>query len=987
MQSWEAVVAYEACVRLCLAAEARGSVESHQFLHDGCHLLRSCFGFASAARSFTSFTSIRLQDLLLQPGQRSLPSQAAQAESAARSRRSNGVLKIQVRKVKLLGKLGPTATKEPAAAAAGPSLTPHRTGSRTPGYRGVMRQVSGLFRDRLAGLRAPSVAEPSSEGVYCIVRLRSTPPDEVLRVWPGTGDTYTLCPKNSGDDIIMDVFGSPGLLGRALISLSSCGNDHAADKQRIVPFFPEGEVEPAGKAQLLVSYAPSGAEGRSKWGPVGETLAYDVVLAVALSVQGFDGRNLLLQMPWSWLLSEFALTYQVSENYRSLRSAPEEEPFIGQHQQCSILACDHFSAPQEGPSMHVMLTCSNLQLEVHPEFQGKVHCVLQLCQHPTTAALTTINGGPIWLPYRSYLMHIMEVATPTEECLALVYNQLCLVERARAEDSLTRQETRILADVVEQVNLLLATTFESYKSLDEASPSGIAPVFQPATETAAPALAPAVEIFTLLNDVLSPAVQATFRAFFQRASRARCQRHLAATDELVGAASAAGDIVEPGVQVAAYERMRAALLQILNEIKTDLAIDSQNIFPSFLELPKTTAEIYESEAKARLRSFLRACPPSSPSLPVTKLLHATANFQADVASWGIRSSGGGLDARELFGLYIEVWIQDRRLQLLELCKSDTVRWSAASSGHAASPFVETIYGQIKETVAAYDTIMGRWPEYAIVLESAICDVERGVVVALERHYAEALLPLRDMMGARKAHLQYMHKLTRRHTFGRYEVPRQLGEMLNSIKRVLESLRPKIEAQMRAWVAALPTEGATGKAAFGQRFNEVTVELRAKYKNLMQAIVFKLVESARTNRATYLKKVLLDAQAQGQQGDDNIEERMKPLMLFLAEAMVQLDTVLSARIFSTICRGLWDAMARDVLGFLDNRKENMSWSKSTSAAVVLQMLDNLFSGHMQRLQGHALHEKDLEPPRAVVEARLMLSRDGPNTSDDSYTLFN
>eukprot|EP00850_Spirogloea_muscicola_P006675 SM000032S12059 [mRNA] locus=s32:382745:388273:+ [translate_table: standard] len=890
MQSWEAVVAYEACVRLCLAAEARGSVEAHQFLHDGCHLLRSCFG---------------LQDLLLQPGQRSLPSQAAQAESAARSRRSNGVVKIQVRKVKLLGKLGPTATKEPAAAAAGPLLTPHRTGSRTPGYRGVMRQVSGLFRDRLAGLRAPSIAEPSSEGVYCIVRLRSTPPDEVLRVWPGTGDTYTLCPENSGDDVIMDVFGSPGLLGRALISLSSCGNDHAADKQRVVPFFPEGEVEPAGKAQLLVSYAPSGAEGRSKWGPVGETLAYDVVLAVALSVQGFDGRNLLLQMPWSWLLSEFALTYQVSENYRSL----------------------------------------------------------------------------------SYLMHIMEVATPTEECLGLVYNQLCLVERARTEDSLTRQEKRILADVVEQVNSLLATTFESYKSLDKASPSGIAPVFQPATETAAPALAPAVEIFTLLNDVLSPAVQATFRAFFQRASRARCQRHLAATDELIGAASAAGDIVEPGVQVAAYERMRAALLQILNEIKTDLAIDSQNIFPSFLELPKTTAEIYESEAKARLRSFLRACPPSSPSLPVTKLLHATANFQADVASWGIRSSGGGLDARELFGLYIEVWIQDRRLQLLEVCKSDAVRWSAASSGHAASPFVETIYGQIKETVAAYDTIMGRWPEYAIVLESAICDVERGVLVALERHYAEALLPLRDMMGARKAHLQYMHKLTRRHTFGRYEVPRKLGEMLNSIKRVLESLRPKIEAQMRAWVAALPTEGAFGKAVFGQRFNEVTVELRAKYKNLMQAIVFKLVESARTNRATYLKKVLLDAQAQGQQGDDNIEERMKPLMLFLAEAMVQLDTVLSARIFSTICRGLWDAMARDVLGFLDNRKENMSWSKSTSAAVVLQMLDNLFSGHMQRLQGHALHEKDLEPPRAVVEARLMLSRDGPNTSDDSYTLFN
>lgn len=70
-------------------------------------------------------------------------------------------------------------------------------------------------------------------------------------------------------------------------------------------------------------------------------------------------------------------------------------------------------------------------------------------------------------------------------------------------------------------------------------------------------------------------------------------------------------------------------------------------------------------------------------------------------------------------------------------------------------------------------------------------------------------------------------------------------MLNSIKRLLDVQRPKIEAQMRGWVACLPTEIGTGsKGMFGERFNEVTVELRAKYKNYLQAIVDKLADNVR-----------------------------------------------------------------------------------------------------------------------------------------------
>lgn len=71
---------------------------------------------------------------------------------------------------------------------------------------------------------------------------------------------------------------------------------------------------------------------------------------------------------------------------------------------------------------------------------------------------------------------------------------------------------------------------------------------------------------------------------------------------------------------------------------------------------------------------------------------------------------------------------------------------------------------------------------------------------------------------------------------------QLGVMLNSIKRLLDTLRPKIEAQMKAWAECLPEGAGHGGAVFGERHNEVTIELRAKYKNFLQAIVEKLAEN-------------------------------------------------------------------------------------------------------------------------------------------------
>lgn len=52
-------------------------------------------------------------------------------------------------------------------------------------------------------------------------------------------------------------------------------------------------------------------------------------------------------------------------------------------------------------------------------------------------------GGYICLCYfLRYLICIMEVSTPTEDCLVLIHDLLCPIVEARDENSLNRQEVK-----------------------------------------------------------------------------------------------------------------------------------------------------------------------------------------------------------------------------------------------------------------------------------------------------------------------------------------------------------------------------------------------------------------------------------------------------------------------------------------------------------------------------------------------------------------
>ncbi|KAH9712771.1 hypothetical protein KPL71_020147 [Citrus sinensis] len=763
-----------------------------------------------------------------------------------------------------------------------------------------VKEVSRVLRNRVTTSHKTSSSYESVQETYsCQLRLKSISEEDAIRLQAGSGETHMFFPDSVGDDLIVEVHGSKGeYYGRVLAQVAAIADD-PSDKLRWWPIYSEPEHELVGRIQLYINYSTSEVENNNlKGGCVAETVAYDLVLEVAMKAQKFQQRNLLLNGPWKWLLDNFASYYGVSDAYTKLR----------------------------------------------------------------------------------YLSYVMDVATPTHDCLALVYDLLLPVfMKGDSKKVLSHQENRILGEIDDQVQQILALLFENYKSLDELSPSGLIDVFGPPTGLSAPALASAVKLYTLLHDILASESQLKLTRYFQQmviqaAVKKRSRRHLAETDEYVVSKNE-GTLVNPEGLSTAYQKMKSLILSVRNEICTDIEIHNQRVLLSFIDLPNLSASIYSVDLCNRLQAFLAACPPSGPSPPVAELVIATADFQRDLSCWNINHVKGGIEAKELFHSYITHWIYDKRRALLDISKLDKVKWAGVKTQNSTTPYVDEMDDQLKAMLNEYEVIIRRWPEYAVVLENAVADIERAIAEALDKQYADVLSPLKDNLTAKVFGLKYVQKIAKR-TVNVYFVPDELGILLNSMKRMLDVLWPKIESQFKSWSSCI-ADG--GNAVVGEHLSEITVMMRAKFRNYLLAVVEKFVENTKMQSTTKLKKIIQDSEETCAESD--VRSRMQPLKDLLIKTMDRLHTVVEPHVFILICRIFWDQMGKDVLNFLENKREHRSWYKSSRFAV--SILDDIFASQMQQLLGNALQEKDLEPPRSVMEVRSMLCKDSANYKDNNY----
>ncbi|KAF4350413.1 hypothetical protein F8388_004661 [Cannabis sativa] len=901
--SWYAVVSYEACVRLCLHAWAlSGSSEVHCFLENECALLRDAF----------SLRHVFLQsedELMERQGSAELVSQGA----AQKSKKTIGKIKLQVRKVKIGSDPLPSCGTLPIInssvlekeslqrqythlksniSSSWKSIQNVRLAPKVPtngsfsrwslayakAVSRYMKQVSEVLKVGTTDLcRGPLPYEQVIQETYSFVsKLKSSSDEDVVRMRPGSGEEHVFFPDGLGDYLLVDVQDSKGrLYGRAQVQVAAIA-DHPDEKLRWLPIFSDPDHNTVGRVQLHINYTSSSEH--PKCGSVAETMAYDYLLEVALKLQQFSQKNLILKGPWKWLVTEFSSYYGVSDVYTKLR----------------------------------------------------------------------------------YLSYIMDVATPTEYCLNLVHELLShVLINGNNSNTLSHQEKRILGDVEDQTKGILALVFENYKSLDESSTSGMMDIFRQANGLVAPALAPAVKLYTLMHDILSPEAQLKFCRYFQAATQKRLRRHLTETDEFV-MSNNEGTPVDISIS---YEKMKSLILNVRNEIFTDVEIHNQHVLPSFIELPNISSSIYCVELSSRLRAFLVARPPPGPSRPVSQLVIAAADLQRDLPLWNVNPVNGGVDAKELFHSYITHWIQDKRVDLLEFCKPDKVKSCSVGSQLSTSPFIDEMFNRLEGTINEYQIILCRWPEYISLLEKAIADVEKATFEAVEKQFNDVLAPLKDNLTNKILGHKYVQKLSKG-TINIYLVPDELGVLLNSMRRLLDLRCPKIETLLKSWSSCFPDDG---QSVIGEHLNDVKVMLRAKFRNYRQAIVEKLAENTRVQNLTKLKNIIRDSKEEA-----DVQNRMQPLKDLLMKTIHHLDTVVEPPVFIQICREFWERMGQDILHILEDGGEKRSWYKGIRVAV--SIMDDIFVSEMQNLRGNSLHGKELELPASIREIHSMLRKD-------------
>ncbi|XP_042067514.1 uncharacterized protein LOC121810862 isoform X1 [Salvia splendens] len=875
--AYQALVAYDACVRLCLNSWVRGCAEAPEFLRDECLLLRNAFG---------------LHKLLLQPrGVQHADMNEKSTEQAMASivKRTVGKICVEVKKLRII---------------------PRRKLKNTNSMRGAIylqagaeyvRHFSSIVKHRINTLKLSPLSFPSEETLSCVIQLKSSAeeneaePGSAISLRPGGGEYHEFFPESQGDALLLEVQDvMKNVQGSATIPISSL-SDNPNERVRWWPIY-HSDQECVGKVLLSIgSTFTSDETVLMKSGSIVETLAYDLLLEAAMRAQQFHARNLRINGPWKWILAEFSEYYGVSDSYTKLR----------------------------------------------------------------------------------YLSYVMNVATPTKDCLEVLHELLVPVLKAQSDRNLTRQEKSILLDCEAQVESLLATAFQNYKSLDDNSPTGLADASAPASETASPALAPAVQLYTLLHDILAQDAQTTMRNYLKTAATKRCRRHMLETDEFVSGNSE-GFVMDSDTITKAYSKMKNLCINISNEIQTDLKIHNLHIFPSSIELSAITAAVYSTELSKRLGCFLAMWPPSSPLPHVNDLLIAMLDFERNLESWNISIVEGGVDSRNLYHGYIMVWIQDLQLTLLDLCKAEKVPWGVFTK-YSTSPFAEDMFEKLERMLSEYEVVINRWPQYTLILENAAANVERAIIKAMERQYHDILTPLRDSIPKRLG--MQVQKLARRQSTAHYAIPSQLGIFLNTIKRILDVLHCRIEDKLKSWASYLPANGDS-KTSFGEQMNTITVLLRTKYKNYIQAIVDKLAGNMQANKSTRLQRILEETKEAD--GEAQIRERMQLLCTQLTDCISKLHETFTSQIFVAITRASWDKMGQIVLKFLEGRKENRVWY--TGSYHALGIVDDTYASQMQRLLGNALHEKDLEAPRSITEARSILSRDTTNRIDSSAYIY-
>ncbi|KAK3238627.1 hypothetical protein CYMTET_51376 [Cymbomonas tetramitiformis] len=400
-------------------------------------------------------------------------------------------------------------------------------------------------------------------------------------------------------------------------------------------------------------------------------------------------------------------------------------------------------------------------------------------------------------------------ATPTADCFQIVLDNLEPVLEISAEEQLTAMERHLLTAVQKELEVLLAHTFQNYKGLAEEAANGLVSDLRVLPEVLpAPALGLAARVYQLLHKAdYGPQADANLEANLNHGALATFQRHAAAicpspsppADSAAPAEGLDASGVEPEVhETVAADRAaeRAGLHQRLCNLCRDLAKEVQadleihDAVPPLqaISLPHLAATVYCQQLTHTVEEHLRRHTPEGPEPTCIDLMEALGDLQHRlVEEWRVDGMEFKLDVDEMFGAYIKSWLsaaasdlfsafrtavaQDGEAELSAAGPPSDAPGAAAASeagsraaqgerrgsklevGPARRSYVravELMYEQLHKLLQKYERILSGWPCYLLDVEATVCNVEREVLQLLEEECGAPLKSNKAIARASKA---------------------------------------------------------------------------------------------------------------------------------------------------------------------------------------------------------------------------------------------
>nr|GEZ61885.1 mammalian uncoordinated homology 13, domain 2 [Tanacetum cinerariifolium] len=214
---------------------------------------------------------------------------------------------------------------------------------------------------------------------------------------------------------------------------------------------------------------------------------------------------------------------------------------------------------------------------------------------------------------------------------------------------------------------------------------------------------------------------------FQTSVQKIMRKYLTETDEYVSE-SGRKSTVDQSSYTIGYRKMRSLVINVRNEIVSDIEMHDKQVLPTFVDLPCLSTCLYSSQLSNRMRAFLAACLPASLSPPVTDLIITTYDFQKDLLDWNI----------SVVQLYITKRINDKRLELLECCKLYKLRLRSDGQQYSAPVLSNYMFKHFKETSDEFRIDISRLPEYYMPLDKVLSDT-KGVDTSHQRPRLQLIL--------------------------------------------------------------------------------------------------------------------------------------------------------------------------------------------------------------------------------------------------------